>query len=149
MPVEHTQQAAMIAPPQVAVPALQVLEFSACQRGKGREQRRQASPRTNEGHQVDGRIASLHIAAMTGSATGMDGQLVFVPTPLPMGQSADGHAQVLGNGMARPTTATGPMVERDCAAANGTISFAPLALPWPATFHGLCGTRIHQFTGLG
>jgi hypothetical protein len=139
----------VVALPEAAEAALQVLEFAAGQRGEGRQQGGQAGPRTDDGHQVDGGVAGRNVAAVAGATAGTRGQVVLAPTPLPVDQGAAGHAEALGYVVTCQAATPGPTVEGHRVAADRAIGFAPLALRWPATFRGLYGTGVHRLLGWG
>jgi len=96
---------------------------------------------------MDGGVASLKVAAVTGPTTGMRGQVLLAPLPFPMGQSATGHAEVPGSVLACQPAVVGPTVEGNRAPAGGAICFTPLALSGPATFQRFLDTGIHRFLG--
>jgi len=123
------------------------LNLAAGQRGEGCSQGRQAGARTEDGHQMDGGVTGLEVAAVTSPTTGLHGQMVLTPLPFPIGQGTAGHAKAIGNVMVRQPAAAGPTVECHRAATGGAICFAPLALGGPASFQRFWGTGIHQFLG--
>ena len=59
--------------PETTKAALQVLDLATSQLGEDCLQGRKASARTEDGHQMDGGVAGLTVAAVTGPTAGLEG----------------------------------------------------------------------------
>ena len=103
--------------------------------------------RTEDGHQTDGGVAGLMVAAVTGPTTGLHGQVVLAPLSFPMGQGAAGHAKAIGSLMVRQPVVASPTVESHRTATGRTICFTPIALSRPASFQRFLGDGTHRFRG--
>ena len=97
---------------------------------------------------MDGSVASLPVATVTGPTTGMCGQVLLAPLSFPVRQGATGHAEVPGSVMASQPAVACPTVEDNRVPAHGAICFASLALSGPATFQGFLGMGIPSVFGI-
>jgi hypothetical protein len=148
MPVQDVQQATMIAPPEAAIAALQVLQFAAGQCRAGGPQGRQTGAWSELSHQVDGRVARFNAAAMSGPTTRLNGEIITSPTMLPVGEGAGGDAEAVGDIVLQESPTAGPTLKGYDAVAQPVLSLPTIALRGPAASTGRWLERCHRLSGL-
>jgi hypothetical protein len=142
------QQSPMVFLPDPAETGLDILHFAAGHHGIGGPHGGLAGLGTGSLHQMDGGVAHLGMAAIAGPAEGPHGQPVFTPAMPPVGKRGISEAELFGCVLVPKPKLASPLVECNCAAADGALLLTPLSLSRPAALGRLCCGMNHGLFSL-